>query len=71
MLVALQSVFSVILMIGLGFGLAKARWFEGGASNLSHPCRMCAPAYMISNLMRIRPAKLLSMRPACRYHLQS
>jgi predicted permease len=66
MFTALQSVFSVILMIGLGFGLAKARWFEGGASNLISRLvvNVALPAYMISNLMGgyDRP-KLLSMLP--------
>jgi len=40
MLNALQSVFSVILMIALGLILAKRKWFEGNSSSLlSRPRR--------------------------------
>lgn len=66
MFVALQSVFSVILMIGLGFGLAKARWFEGDAASLISRLvvNVALPAYMVSNLMGgYDRAKLLSMLP--------
>jgi hypothetical protein len=53
-------------MIGLGFGLAKARWFEGDASGLLSRLvvNVALPAYMISNLMGgYDRAKLLSMLP--------
>jgi predicted permease len=66
MFAALQSVFSVILMIGLGFGLAKARWFESdGGSLISRlVVNVALPAYMISNLMGgYDRAKLISMLP--------
>jgi len=66
MFVALQSVFSVILMIGLGFGLAKARWFEGDASSLISRLvvNVAVPTYMVSNLTGgYDRAKLLSMLP--------
>jgi predicted permease len=66
MFVALQSVFSVILMIGLGFGLAKARWFEGDAASLISRLvvNVALPTYMISNLMGgYDRAGLLSMLP--------
>lgn len=66
MITALQSVFSVILMIGLGFGLAKTRWFEEGASRLISRLvvQVALPAYMISNLMGgYDRAKLFSMLP--------
>ena len=66
MLSALQSVFSVILMIGLGFFLAKRRWFEGSSSALISRLvvNVALPAYMISNLMGgYDRAKLLSMLP--------
>jgi predicted permease len=53
MLNALESVLSVILMIGLGFALAKKGWFEGAASALLSRLvvSVALPAYMISNLM--------------------
>lgn len=66
MLNALQSVLSVILMIALGFILAKRRWFEGGASALISRLvvSVALPAYMISNLMGgYDRAELLSMLP--------
>lgn len=66
MFAALQSVFSVILMIGLGFGLAKARWFERDAGSLISRLvvDVALPSYMISNLMGgYDRAKLLSMLP--------
>jgi len=34
MLNALQSVFSIIMMIALGFTLAKRKWFDAGSSAL-------------------------------------
>jgi len=53
MLNALQSVFSVILMIALGFLLAKRKWFEGNSGTLLSRLvvSVALPAYMISNLM--------------------
>lgn len=66
MLTALQSVFSVIVMIVLGFFLAKRKWFEGNSSALISRLvvSVALPAYMISNLMSsYDKAKLLSMLP--------
>ncbi|HWR12909.1 MAG TPA: AEC family transporter [Rectinemataceae bacterium] len=66
MLNALQSVFSVIAMIALGFFLAKRKWFEGNSSALISRLvvSVALPAYMISNLMSsYDKAKLLSMLP--------
>ncbi len=66
MLSALQSVFSVILMIALGFILAKRKWFEGSSSALLSRLvvSIALPAYMISNLMGgYDRQKLLSMMP--------
>ncbi len=66
MLNALESVLSVILMIALGFVLAKRRWFEGNSSALLSKLvvSVALPAYMISNLMGgYDRAKLLSMLP--------
>ena len=66
MLSALESVLSVILMIGLGFGLAKRGWFEGSSSSLLSRLvvSVALPAYMISNLMGgYDRAKLLAMLP--------
>ncbi len=66
MLTALQSVFSVIAMIALGFFLAKRKWFEGNSSALISRLvvSVALPAYMISNLMSsYDKAKLLSMLP--------
>ncbi len=66
MLNALESVFSVILMIALGFALAKRRWFEGSSSALISRIvvSVALPAYMISNLMGgYDREKLVSMLP--------
>lgn len=66
MLTALQSVFTVLLMIATGFGLAKARWFEGGGTALISKLvvNVALPAYMIYNFMSgYDRAKLLSMLP--------
>ncbi len=66
MLNALESVLSVILMIGLGWALAKRKWFEGTSSSLISRLvvSVALPAYMISNLMGgYDRAKLLSMLP--------
>jgi len=63
---ALGSVFSVILMIGLGFALAKRGWFEGKSSALLSRLvvSVALPAYMISNLMSgYDKDELLSMLP--------
>ena len=50
---ALQSVLSVIVMIGLGFILAKRGWFAGASASLVSRLvvSIALPAYMISNLM--------------------
>jgi malate permease and related proteins len=50
---ALESVLSIILMIILGFGLAKRGWFEGPSSALVSRLvvTVALPAYMIANLM--------------------
>jgi predicted permease len=66
MLSALEGVVSVILMIVLGFALAKRGWFEGGSSALISRLvvSVALPAYMISNLMGgYDRTKLLSMLP--------
>jgi malate permease and related proteins len=66
MLNALGSVLSVILMIGLGFVLAKRRWFEGNSASLVSRLvvSVALPAYMINNLMGgYDRAKLVSMLP--------
>ncbi len=66
MLIALQSVFTVLLMIATGFGLAKARWFEGGGAALLSKLvvNLALPAYMIFNLMSgYDRQKLISMLP--------
>lgn len=66
MLTALQSVFSVILMIALGFLLAKRKWFERNSSSLLSRLvvSVALPSYMISNLMgSYDRARLLSMLP--------
>jgi len=66
MLNALQSVFSVIAMIALGFFLAKRKWFEGNSSALISRLvvSVALPAYMLSNLMSsYDKAKLISMLP--------
>lgn len=66
MLSALESVFAVILMIALGFGLAKRGWFDGKASALISRLvvSVALPAYMIANLMGgYDRAKLIAMLP--------
>lgn len=66
MLNALQSVFSIIMMIALGFTLAKRKWFEAGSSALLSRLvvSVALPAYMISNLMSSYDrTKLLAMVP--------
>jgi malate permease and related proteins len=63
---ALESVLSVILMIGLGFVLAKKGWFEEKSASLISRLvvGVALPAYMIANLMGgYDRAKLLSMLP--------
>ena len=53
MLSALDSVLSIILMIVVGFVLAKRGWFDEAASALITRLvvSLSLPAYMISNLM--------------------
>jgi malate permease and related proteins len=66
MLSALEGVVSVILMVALGFALAKRGWFEGSSSFLISRLvvSLALPAYMISNLMGgYDRAKLISMLP--------
>jgi malate permease and related proteins len=66
MLSALEGVASVILIIALGFALAKRGWFEGDASSLVSKIvvSVALPAYMISNLMGgYDRAKLIAMLP--------
>jgi hypothetical protein len=66
MLTALQSVFSVIMMIALGFVLAKRKWFDENSSALVSRLvvSIALPAYMISNLIGgYDKARLLSMIP--------
>jgi malate permease and related proteins len=66
MLSALEGVASVILMIALGYALAKREWFEGSASALISKIvvTIALPAYMISNLMGgYDKAKLVAMLP--------
>ncbi|MCX7028109.1 MAG: AEC family transporter [Spirochaetes bacterium] len=66
MLNALGSVLSVILMVGLGFVLAKRKWFEGSSASLISRLvvSVALPAYMINNLMGgYDRTKLLSMLP--------
>ncbi len=63
---ALQSVLSVIIMIGLGFVLAKRGWFEGKSSALISRLvvSVALPAYMINNLLGGYDRQgLLSMLP--------
>jgi malate permease and related proteins len=63
---AIESVFSVLLMIALGFAFAKMGWFEGKASALISRLvvSVALPAYMISNLMGgYDRARLVSMLP--------
>jgi malate permease and related proteins len=49
---ALESVFSIVAMIALGFLLAKRRWFEGNAPSLVSRLvvSVSLPAYMVANL---------------------
>ena len=66
MLSALGSVLSVILMIALGFGLAKRGWFDEAASKLLSRLvvSVALPAYMIANLTGgYDRAGLLAMLP--------
>lgn len=66
MLAALGSVLSVILMIAIGFALAKRGWFDEAASKLLARLvvSVALPAYMIANLMGgYDRAKLLAMLP--------
>lgn len=66
MLTSLQSVFTVLLIIAAGFGLAKAHWFEGNSSALISKLviNLALPAYMVSNFMSgYDKEKLLSMLP--------
>lgn len=66
MLKALESVLSVLLMIALGFGLAKKGWFDAGASALLSRLvvSVALPAYMMANLMGgYDRAGLLAMLP--------
>lgn len=66
MLVALQSVVSVISMIGVGFALARKGWFgEGAGALLSRMVvTISLPAYMIANIMGgYDRATLLDMLP--------
>lgn len=53
MLNVIQSVFPIIFMIGLGFILAKKKWFEGESSALIPRLvlNIALPAYMVSNLL--------------------
>ena len=66
MLNALGSVLSVILMIGLGFILARRKWFEGASASLISRLvvSVALPAYMINNLLGgYDRSKLLAMLP--------
>ena len=66
MLNALGSVLSVILMIGLGFFLAKRKWFEGSSASLISRLvvSVALPAYMLNNLMDgYDRGKLFAMLP--------
>jgi predicted permease len=66
MLAALESVFSIILMIAVGFVLAKRGWFDESASALLTRLivSLSLPAYMIANLMGgYDRARLLTMLP--------
>jgi len=66
MLSALDSVLSIILMIVVGFVLAKRGWFDEAASALITRLvvSLSLPAYMISNLMGgYDRAKLIAMLP--------
>ena len=66
MLKALESVISILLMIGLGWALAKKGWFGEKAGSLISRLvvSVALPAYMIANLMGgYDRAKLASMLP--------
>lgn len=66
MLGALGSVVSVILLVALGFLLARRGWFEGGASALVSRLvvSVALPAYMVANLLGgYDRARLLAMLP--------
>lgn len=66
MLEALESVLSVLLMIGLGFALAKKGWLEEKSASLISRLvvTIALPAYMLANLMGgYDRARLLSMLP--------
>jgi predicted permease len=66
MLSALESVVSVLLMILLGFALAKRGWFDSRASALVARLvvSVALPAYMIANMMGgYDRTKLLAMLP--------
>jgi predicted permease len=66
MIRALESVVSVLLMISLGFVLAKKGWFEGKAAGLVSKLvvSVALPAYMVANLLGgYDRAKLLAMLP--------
>jgi malate permease and related proteins len=63
---AVEGILSIILMIALGFILAKRRWFEGDSSALVSRLvvRAALPAYMVANLMGgYDREKLVSMLP--------
>jgi hypothetical protein len=63
---ALESVLSLILMMGLSFLLAKRRWFDGAASLLISRLvvSVAVPAYMIATLTSgYDRARLLGMLP--------
>jgi predicted permease len=66
MLSAIESVLSVLLMIALGFVIAKRNWFDGKSSALVSRLvvSVALPAYMIANLMGgYDRARLISMLP--------
>jgi predicted permease len=66
MLNALESVVSVLLLIALGFGLAKRGWFDDQATALAARLvvSVALPAYMVANLMGgYDRARLLAMLP--------
>ena len=66
MLSAIEGVLSIILMIALGFALAKRGWFKGDSSALLSRLvvGVALPAYMVANLMGGYDCeKLVSMLP--------
>jgi hypothetical protein len=66
MLSAIEGVLSIILMIVLGFVLAKRGWFDGDSSALISRLvvGVALPAYMVANLMGgYDREKLVSMLP--------